>query len=358
MTETLTVPAVLLKGDRAAAVGAVDLPPRGTQDALVEIRMAAVCGSDLPHFRAPASELGNRLTTAPGHEAVGVVVEAGEGGPAVGTRVIVYQHSGCGRCEFCVRGEPMFCMERATLGNHRHGANAAMMVAPVSSLIQIPDDIDDQLAALISCNFGTAFMGFSKTGATVADRVVVVGLGPVGACVVIAAAAAGCHVIAVDPIPARRELAERLGARSTIDPMAVDPVEAVRSLTEGRGAEVVVECSANRHAQVQAMKAVRVQGSVLLLGANNSMEIDPGLDVIRKELRIQGSWVFKLGEVPQVLRAARQMLPQLRELLTEPVSWRDAPEAFTAADQGRAGKTFIDWVGAADAAISTARTGK
>src|SRR5699024_8912958 len=147
-------------------------------------------------------------------------------------------------------------------------------------------DVDDARAALVSCNFGTAFMGVKKCNVSVGDRVVILGLGPVGACAVATAVAAGGHVIAIDPIADRRKLAEKLGAELTVDPRAVDTIQQVHSVTENVGAEIVIECSASPDAQRQALKAVRVHGTVLLLGANNQMEIDPGIDVIRKEVRI------------------------------------------------------------------------
>jgi threonine dehydrogenase-like Zn-dependent dehydrogenase len=339
-----TMRGVLLTGDRTAVLTDIDVPVPSSDEATVRVRMSAVCGSDLPHYRKPAAELANRAFTVPGHEAVGVVERAADdgSGPAVGTRVIIYQHSGEGECVHCRRGEPMFCLDRKTLGNHRHGANAEQVVVPASSLIPIPDELDDALATLVSCNFGTAFMGFRKTQASVGDRVVVVGLGPVGACVVASAVAAGATVIAIDPVEGRRDLALRLGAHTVIDPITADPVTVVRDLTAGEGAEIVVECSANPRAQAQAMKSVRVHGTVLLLGANNSMEIDPGLDVIRKELRLVGSWVFKSYEVDQVIRAALEM-PALRHILSEPFPASRAPAAFAAADAGHVGKALVQW---------------
>lgn len=339
-----TLRGALLTGNRTAVMADIPFPIVEPSDAVVRVRMSAVCGSDLPHYRKAPEDLGNRAATVPGHEAVGIVEAAASdgSGPAAGTRVIAYQHSGEGECVHCRRGEPMFCVDRKTLGNHIHGGNADRIVAPASSLIPIPDELDDALATLVACNFGTAFMGFRKTGAGVGDRVVVVGLGPVGSCVVAAASAAGADVIAVDPIEGRRHLAKRLGATIVIDPLETDPVSAIRGLTEGEGAEVVVECSANPRAQVQAMQSVRVHGTVLLLGANNSMEIDPGIDVIRKEIRLFGSWVFKPYEADQVIRAALG-LPALRHILSDPFDSESVPEAFAAADSGRVGKSLIAW---------------
>lgn len=335
--------AVRLAGDRSVGLVDVDIPEPGPTEALVQITMSAVCGSDLPHYRAAAAQLGRRAQIIPGHEPVGVVRRAAVGGVSAGTRVLVYHHSGEGRCEHCVAGEPMFCRERQTLGNHRHGADAEWLVAPDVSLVPLPDDIDDALAALIACNFGTAFAGLRKSGARLGDRVVVTGLGAVGLCVVIAAVAAGCRVTVVDPIAARRECASELGAEVAIDPTADDPVLAIRAATEGEGAEVVIECSANARAQKQAAEAVRPHGTVLLIGSNDSMEVNPGVDLIRKEARLMGTWIFKRYEIPSIFRAARR-LPDLRKLLVEPFPARDADRAFMAADRGEiVGKILIDW---------------
>jgi len=343
-TDQQTMRALMLTGDRSSVVRQVPRPVPAADEVLVRVTSSAVCGSDLPHYRKPASELGHRLHTVPGHEAVGVIAQAAASGigPAEGTRVIVYQHSGCGTCTFCLRGEAMFCLDRKTLGNHRGGADAEYVTAPATGVLPIPDDVSDSLATLIACNFGTAYSAFRKSGAGVGDRVTVFGLGPVGCCVVALAVAAGAEVSAVDPIEGRRDLAKTLGATLLVDPVAQDPVAVIQSVTEQRGPEVIFECSANPAAQTQVMKLVRPHGTVVLLGANNSMEIDPGVDVIRKELRVIGSWVFTQPEFPAVVRAARG-LPALRHLLSTPFPAERAPEALAAADAGHVGKVLIDW---------------
>ncbi|MFI7025526.1 zinc-binding dehydrogenase [Micromonospora sp. NPDC049900] len=342
-TEEPSMRALMLTGDRTSVVRSVPRPVPAHDEVLVRVTSSAVCGSDLPHYRKPAAELDNRLHTVPGHEAVGVVaVAAASGaGPAEGTRVIVYQHSGCDECVFCRSGEPMFCADRRTLGNHRGGADAEYVTAPATGVLPVPDDVSDGLATLIACNFGTAYSAVRKSGVGVGDRVAVFGLGPVGCCVVALAVAAGAEVYAVDPIEGRRDLAKTLGA-VVVDPRGQDPVATVAAVTEGRGPEIVFECSANPAAQAQVMKLARPHGTVVLLGANNSMEIDPGVDVIRKELRVLGSWVFTQPEFPAVLRAARG-LPALAHLLAPPFPADQAAEALAAADAGHVGKVLIDW---------------
>ncbi|MBW9122424.1 zinc-binding dehydrogenase [Microbacterium trichothecenolyticum] len=335
--------AVQFTGSRSVRLAELAVPAPEAGEALVQITMSAVCGSDLPFYRASVEALGPRASVVPGHEPVGVVRSAAPGGIPEGTRVLVYHHSGEGRCEHCLSGEPMFCTHRQTLGNHRHGADAEWLVAPDASLVPLPDDIDDAMAALIACNFGTAFAGLRKSGARWGDRLIVTGLGSVGLCVVVAAVAAGCRVIAVDPIGPRREFALALGAEWAIDPVAQDPVPTIRQAAGGRGAEVAMECSGNALAQRQVVQAVRPHGTVVLVGSNSSMEIDPGVDLIRKEILVTGSWIFKRYEMADIFRAARR-LPQLRRLIGVPVPADEVEHAFAAADSGDSlGKVLIDW---------------
>jgi threonine dehydrogenase-like Zn-dependent dehydrogenase len=111
----------------------------------------------------------------------------------------------------------------------------------------------------------------------------------------------------------------------------------------------VIECSANARAQKQATEAVGPHGTVLLIGSSSAMEIDPGVDLIRKEARLLGTWIFKRHEIPAVFRAARRM-PDLRRLLTTPYPATDAARAFAAVDRGEVvGKVLIDWTASASA---------
>lgn len=278
----------------------VTLPRPAARPGWVVLRstMSAVCGSDLHNYRRGRAELGERGERVAGHEAVGVVEEVGAGVDDLeeGDRVVVYQHFGCGRCRYCRTGEPMFCAQRRTLGNHVDGADAEHVTAPTSICLRLPDELGDDVATLLACNYGTAWSGVRTLGVRGGDVIAVFGLGPVGCSAVLVAAEEGAHVVAVDPIDHRRRLAADMGAASTVDPTAEDVGAVIRGLTGGLGADAAVDCSGNPRAQTDAFGALRPRGRMLVLAATAPWELDTG-QLWRRGLTLHGSWGVRAGRV-------------------------------------------------------------
>lgn len=331
-------------GDRRAELATLPQPEPLSGWAVVRSTMSAVCGSDLHNYRQTAEKVGDRSNRVAGHEAVGIVEEVGPGVEdlAPGTRIVVYQHYGCGRCRYCRTGEPMFCPDRRTLGNHVDGADAEFVTAPASICLPLPDSLSDEVGALMACNFGTAFSGVRKLGLDGGDVVVVFGLGPVGCCAVVVAASDGAQVIAVDPVESRRDLAEGLGAARTIDPTASDTEAAIAEMTQGRGAEASVDCSGNPRAQSEALAVLRPRGKMLVLAATAPWTFDPA-QLWRRGLTVFGSWVYGLGEYEGVVRLAQKKAESLERIVTRRFGGAEAEEALRTADKGSEGKIVIDW---------------
>jgi hypothetical protein len=121
-------------GDRRAELTTIPQPEPRSGWVVLRSTMSAVCGSDLHLYRQSADRIGDRSNRVAGHESVGVVKKVG---PAVedlapGTRVVVFQHYGCGRCSYCRTGEPMFCPNRRTFGNHvvHHRRHSVVLLRP------------------------------------------------------------------------------------------------------------------------------------------------------------------------------------------------------------------------------------
>ena len=330
-------------GDQRVELATVPKPEVRDGWALVRLTMSAVCGSDLHHYRMDAAEVGDRAHQIAGHEAVGVVEEVGRGvdGLAPGARVVVYQHYGCGRCEYCRIGEPMFCPQRQTLGNHVDGADAEYLAVPAGICLPVPEGVSDEVGALIACSFGTAVSGVRKLGLNAGDTVVVFGLGPVGCCAVVAAGG-GADVVAVDPVPERRQLAERLGASLTIDPTSANTRSAVLDFTRGRAAEASIDTSGNPRALSEALDVLKPNGTMVVLAATTPWTVDPG-KVRRGAHRLIGSWVYGLGEYDAVARLAEKEAEVLERIVTRRFGGAEGEEAFRVADGATEGKVVIDW---------------
>jgi threonine dehydrogenase-like Zn-dependent dehydrogenase len=335
--------ALRILGDQRVELVTVPKPEVRDGWALVRLTMSAVCGTDLHHYRADPEEVGDRAHKAAGHEAVGVVEEVGRGveGLAAGTRVVVYQHYGCGRCEYCRIGEPMFCPHRQTLGNHVDGADAEYLAVPAYICQPLPEGISDEIGTLISCSFGTAVSGVRKLGLNAGDTVVVFGLGPVGCCAVVAAGD-GVDVVAVDPVPERRQLAERLGAAATVDSTSSDTQAVVRELTGGHGAEASLDSSGNPRALSEALGVLKPHGRMVVLAATIPWTVDPG-KVRRGAHQLIGSWVYGLGEFDAVARLAAKKADVLEQIVTRRFAGEEGGEAFRVAAGTTEGKVVIDW---------------
>jgi Zn-dependent alcohol dehydrogenase len=212
-------------------------PPRAGE---VAVRMAAsgVCHSDL---HVVDGIHGAPLPAILGHEGAGVVEAVGPGitGMAPGDHVILSWLPYCGRCRFCVAGRPNVCehlgwsdaglMLDGSVRFHRDGTDihhfttssfGELTVVPAQTAIPIDPGLPLAEMALMGCAVMTAFGAVLNTAKVrPGDSVAVVGCGGVGLNMVQAAAVAGAgEIVAVDPSPAKHDLAREMGATRACTP--------------------------------------------------------------------------------------------------------------------------------------------
>ena len=163
-------------------------------------------------------------------------------------------------------------------------------VADTSRMLRIPDGISDEDATWFGLG-NIVQNGVRRAEHELGDAVAVVGLGPLGQLVTQYARLLGAReVIAIDPVPARLELARAHGATQTLAMPVSEAAEAVRSLTDGRGADVVYDVTGHPAVFSAALALPRRFGKVILLGdAGTPSEQRLTSDVIRRGLRIIGA---------------------------------------------------------------------
>jgi len=265
-------------------------------DAVVAVRATAICGADLFPFHGltPGFEAGTVL----GHEFAGEVVEVGPGVTSVrpGERVVNTSMISDGTCPSCRAGRVTQCEGRSLFGYsgvypRLDGGQAELVRVPHAdrALRPLPDEVSDEAAVFLADILPTGYGAVVRGGVQPGDVVVVVGCGPVGLMAVLCASEAG-RVIAVDGVPARRELAARLGAE------AVTPDEAaaaVHDATGGLGADVVIEAAGSPGGLDSAVRLARGRGVVSVVGAH--FEPDFPLDnalMFERELTLR----FSIGD--------------------------------------------------------------
>lgn len=279
----------LLCGEEPTLVRDRPEPVRAPGEALVEMRVAGVCDTDLQLARGYMA-YGGVL----GHEFVGEVLECDD--PAwLGRRVVGDINAGCGRCAECVENRGHHCASRTVLGIlRRDGALAERFTLPERCLVAVPDGVDDDRAVFAEPL--AAALHVADDVPPEADRAVVLGDGKLGQLVARALAASGKRVVLVGHHDEKLAL-----ARSAA-------IEAVLERDIGcdlHGAPVVVDATGSASGMALALRLTRPRGTVILkttVSGAAPVDLSP---IVVNELRVAGSRCGDLGSAIDALAAGR-----------------------------------------------------
>lgn len=336
---------VLLPGNKQVVVTEYpDLKP-GPGEALIALRAAGVCGSDLHLYRATPEQRAPVKDIVPGHEPVGVIVELGIGvtGWHVGDRVVVNVPVGCGKCEYCKQGITVSCKDRAKRGITIFGSDADLMTAPTSSLLPLPDDMSYIAGMLCACNIGTAYQAIKRLNLSGRDSVIVFGAGPVGCSTLLLAKATGCQVVMVDVSAGRLDFAKNLGADQVINPKETDAATFVMDWTHGRGADVAIDTSGAPSAQTTMLDTLAYWGRAAFVGMQaGEITVKPN-KIIERQLTIIGSAYWSLGIWGEMARFIVNHQIPVERLVSQTMPLSQAAEGFRIADSATTGKVAFVW---------------
>ncbi|MDH5147973.1 alcohol dehydrogenase catalytic domain-containing protein [Brevibacterium casei] len=216
-----TAEALVWLGEDRFEPRSLPIPPLAPGETLVRLTTATVCGSDR-HTVA-----GHRPAPSPsvlGHEGVGVIA-ATTADHAVGQRVVFAVTAVCGDCLHCRRGLSAKCVSVAKVGHESteagwalSGTYASHIVLPAGvAIAAVPDTVPDAVAATAGCAVATVMAMCEAAGDLGSRRVFVNGIGMLGLIAIAAAKSRGAaEVIAFDPAPERRRLAEATGAEAGV----------------------------------------------------------------------------------------------------------------------------------------------
>ncbi|BCS12027.1 hypothetical protein ALUC_50073A [Aspergillus luchuensis] len=290
--------AVVFKGPLEVTLEQRPIPQiQDPTDVIVKVRYTALCGSELHVFRGHQPSTTGFIM---GHEFTGEIVETGSEvhNFHTGDLVVSPFTVSCGECFYCVRGCSSRCAKSQLYGSAvLDGGQADYVRVPLadSTLVAAPKEIDEKKLVLMADIFPTgyfasnnAFKGMDE--ATVQESTVLLfGCGPVGICALISALEyRPRHLIAVDSVPDRLELAGRLGAEPWNFQTQADGLrERVKELTEGRGADVAIEVVGHSSALAMAFEMLRPWGRISSVGVHNGEIPWTGNQAYGKNLQIQ-----------------------------------------------------------------------
>jgi threonine dehydrogenase-like Zn-dependent dehydrogenase len=254
------------------------IPDVGPLDALVRITTTTICGTDV-HILKGEYAVERGLTV--GHEPVGVIEKLGSSvtGFTEGQRVIAGAITPSGHSAACLSG--CFSQDGAgtrhgfraiggwKFGNTIDGCQADYVRVPdaMANLAAVPDGLTDEQVLMCPDIMSTGFSGAENGGIKIGDAVAVFAQGPIGLCATAGARLCGATtIIAVETVPARREVSRRLGAQHVIDFRTVDPVDEIMRLTNGRGVDVAIEALGAQATFEAALRVLRPGGTLSSLG--------------------------------------------------------------------------------------------
>jgi threonine dehydrogenase-like Zn-dependent dehydrogenase len=248
-------------------------------DAIVKISLAGICGSDLHVYHG--RERGLDAGTIMGHELVGTVVDKGKEVRNLqnGSRVLSPFTTSCGKCFYCRTGLTCRCVKGnlygwVQQGHGLHGAQAQFIRVPMAdtTLIPLSQDLSEEKGLLLGDVFSTGYFCADNAGIKPDGIYVVVGCGPVGLMVIIAAKHLGAEkLFALDYLPERLAMAKEFGA-IPLNPATAEIKEIILDNTDNRGADAVMEVVGSPEALKLAIDLLRPGGTISSVGVHTATQ--------------------------------------------------------------------------------------
>ncbi|MDR2274129.1 MAG: zinc-binding alcohol dehydrogenase family protein [Sphingobacterium sp.] len=303
------------------------MPPLGAGQIRLRVHYVGFCGSDLNTFKGL-----NPLALTPvipGHEIGAAIAEVGEGVPvnfSAGMHVTVNPYTSCGQCAACENGRAYACEFNQTLGVQRHGAMATYIVVPWEKVIA-DSAISVRDFALVE-PMSVGFHAVDRAVVTDSDCVLVFGCGMIGLGAIIRAVRRGATVIAVDVGDEKLALAQKLGAKYTINSLKENLIERLAGLTNNRGADVVIEAVGRPETYTASIAAAAFTGRVVYIGyAKEKIPFDTQF-FVKKELDIRGSRNATAADFKAVIAYLKTGTCPIEELITAVITPEEAQNAL------------------------------
>ncbi len=287
--------ALVITGPGSARVEEVEVPVPGAGQAVVDVRRAGICGTDVELFTGQLAYFAQGKTgfpLRPGHEWCGAVSAVGTGvDPGwIATRVTGDTMLGCGRCARCRAGHGHVCANRREVGIVGWaGALAEKVLVPVSSLYRLPEAIDDRAGAMVEPG-GNAWRAASAAGAGPGKRILVCGPGTIGLLTTAFARAAGAEVDVLALDRSREKLASAFGA--AVCWTADDPPPGIYN--------AVIDCTDDHQMPTAALALAEPAGRVVYIGISGVPSLIDSRDLLLGDLTAVGILGASDGLAPAI----------------------------------------------------------
>lgn len=343
--------AAVYHGPNDLRVEDVQKPAIASDELLLKVISASICGTDLRIFHGNHRMYAPGTVRIPGHEVVGDIVEVGENVKEyyVGQRIFVAPNMGCGHCKQCISGNNNLCANYDAIGVTMDGGFAEFMRVPANAIrqgnvIEISREVDPAVAALME-PFACVLRGQNALHIKPGEVVLIIGAGPIGVMHTKLARVRGAgKVIVSEPIPTRVEQVRRMGADLVVNPVEQDLNAVINEVTHGRGVDVIIVAAPVHAAQESALTLAAIGGRINFFGGlpkdRPTINLDSNI-VHYKELVITGTTACSTADCWQAADIVNAGLVDLRDLISQKFPLKEAVTAFAAAEDRKALKIVL-----------------
>lgn len=323
----------------------IDQPSYGSNDVLIQIKKTAICGTDIHIYKW--DQWAQDTIPVPmcvGHEFVGTVAAVGSEvkGLKIGDRVSGEGHITCGHCRNCRAGLRHLCRNTEGVGVNRAGAFADYLVIPAVNAFPIPDNVSDDMAAILD-PFGNAAhtaLSFNLVG----EDVLITGAGPIGIMAVAICRHVGArHIVITDINDYRLDLAKQMGATATINITNGDVKSCMHELGMTEGFDVGLEMSGNAAAFRGMVETMNHGGKIAMLGIPPGETAIDWSKVIFKGLHIKGIYGREMFETWYKMISMLQSGLDITPIITHQFSIDEFQTGFETMLSGQSGKVILNW---------------
>lgn len=315
--------ALVFKSPWEISVEDREVPTPKENEALLEIIATGVCGSDLHGY---TGHTGRRHPgQVMGHETVARIERLGSDHSdlTLGQVVVVNPAMACGECAACVAGEEQRCEKLRVIGvvPEWDAAFAEYMIAPVRNLIPLPSNTPDHLGALVE-PLAVGWHAVRRARLRTDETIVVIGGGPIGQAVALAALRAGVTDILVsESLPSRRRLLETLGFATT------DP-DLLSTAIEGRSVETVFDAVGSSASVQQGLMMTARGGRLVLIGMAEPELTIGAFEVSVREREIIGTFCYSNEDFVSTVKWLSENVAVAESLVDSVEPLHAGPEVF------------------------------
>jgi threonine dehydrogenase-like Zn-dependent dehydrogenase len=336
--------ALVLEAFGSMAVRERPTPTAESDEVLIRVRATGICGSDLHGFTGATGR--RHVGQVMGHETVGTVAAIGVGShtsPAIGSLVTINPVVPCGHCAVCTAGHDHRCAQKYVIGVAAavSAAFAEFVVAPAANVVALPDLADADLGALVE-PLAVGWHAVRRSGAARGDRMLVVGGGPIGQAVALAARRLGTDVLISEPSELRRQICARIAVPTT-SPDEAGTAESVVAHFGGP-ASVVVDAVGTSSSLTDALASSAFGATVVLVGMGSQRLDLPAFAISTEERSVVGAFSYSAQEFRETARWVNTNPPELADLVGQRIPLEAAPAKFSelAASTALAGKVLVN----------------